>query len=151
MSPDVFASLCVLCVFERMDKDKRSLLDDQIDSAQCRECYRLGKELLHTVDQSSKLVVRFIAILERLRGDGIDKGGSNLNGNNTISPDAGHVDQPQQYSKGQATTYPWPVKPLGSMFDTYIDFSDLDAFLTDFSDIGEPLNQGGYSLPGALH
>lgn len=136
MPPDVFASLCVLCVLERMDNEKRSLLDVSIDSTQCRECYRVGMELLHAVDQSSKLVVRFIAILERLRGDGIDEDCSRLSGKNVgethLPPGSGYVEHPQQYSKAQADTYSWVLNPLGPMFDNYIDFSDLDAFLADF-------------------
>ena len=119
-----------------MDKDKLSLLDDQIDSTKVRECYRVGMELLRAVDPSSKLVVRFIAILERLRGDGIREDWPDFRGKNAdgtyLSPDSGYAENTQQHSKAQANTYPWAVNALGPMFDNYIDFSDLDTFLADF-------------------
>lgn len=111
-----------------MDKDKRSLLDDQLDSAQAHECYRIGMGLLHAVDQSSTLVVRFLAILEQLRGDGNDEDWSNLSRKN------GHVDHSQQDSRAQASTFTWALNPLGPMLDNYIDFSDLDTFLAGFGD-----------------
>lgn len=135
MLPDVFASLCILCVFERLDKDKRSLLDGHIDSTETLECYRIGMQLLNTDDRSNELTARFIAILERLRGNGVIESWSELAGKN------GHVDQLQQHSSLQTSTYhPWILNGLGPMFDNYIDFSDLDTFLADLDDPEGPLN-----------
>ena len=129
-----------------MDKDKQSLLDNEANSLKSHECYRGGMDLLYAVDQRSKLVPRFIAILERLRGDGTDE-----NLSDTISVDIEHAAHAQLHSTAQETAYSWALNPLGPMFNSYIDFSDLDTYLTDFGDVAGPPNQAVYGLPNALH
>ena len=133
---DVFASLCVLVIFDTMDKDKRSLLDDQIDISKTRDCYRVGMELLRAADQSSKLIGRLIAVLERLRGDSTGEEWSSLRGKSVdetyLPPDTGTVENARNYPKFQTNMYPWATNALGPMFNNYIDFSDLDTFFPDF-------------------
>ena len=121
-----------------MHEDKRSLLNNRNDGDPSRECYSVGVGLLRMFEGTKNSSARFIAILERLRGNGIDDGLSNHSRRNTSK--AGPLAHTQQHPSAKKTAYKWTFDSFGPVFDTYIDFSDLDTSFLEADDFAQPFS-----------
>lgn len=76
-SVDIFTALCVLCILEGLANEKRSLLEDTVGDPNGGNCFDMGMEFLQAASPSSRLVSRYIAILQQLRGEHADEDPAN--------------------------------------------------------------------------
>ena len=73
LSVDIFTAMCVLCILEGLTNDKSSLLQESVDNLGEKSCLGMGMEFLQAASPSSRLVARYIAILQQLRGEYADE------------------------------------------------------------------------------
>jgi hypothetical protein len=150
---DIFSSMCVLYILDRLDKDKRSLLgEDTVDDSK-EDYHGMGMELLRTASRSSLLAARYIAILQQLHGEHGDGKSTNGSKNSTVSANYQTVSQThnsQVPADLQDSITRWALNPHDPVSGTDLDFVDIDDLFYSTGPPGDFLmGPAGTQLPAA--
>ena len=138
---DIFTSMCVLWILERMDQDERSLLGESMDNDKEDDCYQMGMELLEAACQSSSLAARYVAILQQLRGERIKRDSYTGERNHGAPAPKASASQTDDYcvaADSECDMAEWVFNPSDPVFESYLDFTDLDGLLFGTGSLGAP-------------
>lgn len=107
-----------------MDKEKYSLLGDDLADGKEQDCYKIGMELLQVASRSSPLAARYVTALQQFKGDHVHGRSLNAQKRSSVSQvENSYTTANFQDSVNAATTTSYNPA-LGMDFD-FADYDNL--------------------------
>lgn len=134
LETDVSASMCVLVVLGRMDKERLSLLHEDPAGGKDRNCISMGMEILNTASQCSILAARYLAALQQLGGEDIRTRGVSVlqRGDGVVEND--NIGRLADFQNGMP---PSGIDPLDPIWGINLDFGNFDDWLSGAELLGD--------------
>jgi hypothetical protein len=117
--------MCVLIVLDRMDRERLSLLQEDMAGGKDKEYLIMGMELLQNASQSSNLAARYLIIFQQLSG-----GDVRLRSANALQrSDATEYNISDGLAHLQNGELPFDIDSLDPLWGTNYDFVGFDDLL----------------------
>ena len=140
---DIFTSLGVLCILDRMPEAKRLLAGEQMDPHMPSDHYNRGMDLLKAASRSSSLAVRYISIIHHLKGSEVIDSDERVDSvtsmaapapKSALGDEAGFILPPDPQTGFQT----WTFDPMDSLFPADFDFTEVEALLSGANPLEMP-------------
>lgn len=118
--------MCVLCVLDRMDHERLSLLQEDAAGGETKDYLTLGMEFLQMASQSNSLAAQYLSVVQQLHGDDIHSRYSNA----SQRSDVAEIDNSRGLAELQSGMVPLEFEPLDPLWGMDSDFGNFNDWLS---------------------